>query len=269
MTTRTETPAELAGETREAVRDLILVLADSKRLLGYRYAEWMLGAPELETGIACSSMAQDEWGHARLLYALLKDFDEDVEHLEHGREPGEYRNMEVLDAPAAEWSDVVALMVVADLALSIQFEALRDSSYEPLLQRVEKLLDEERFHAAHGAAWNRRLAGGPEEARGALRAATEAALAPALAWFGPDSGRALAMAGSGVVSGVGSELRRALVDRLAPLLEPLDVDPDSVDVEGRLADFDEVRRRSGSGGPDEETIQKIRGDRNREFFVDA
>ena len=44
----------------------------------------------------------------------------------------------------------------ADGALTVQLEALRGSSYEPLRQRIEKMLDEERFHAAHGAAWLKR-----------------------------------------------------------------------------------------------------------------
>ena len=87
------------------MRDLILVLADTKRLLGTRYAEWILGAPELETGIACASMAQDEWGHARLLYALLKEFGAEVDQLEHGREPHEYRNLQLLDQAPASWPE--------------------------------------------------------------------------------------------------------------------------------------------------------------------
>jgi 1,2-phenylacetyl-CoA epoxidase catalytic subunit len=69
----------LPDDPRAAVRDLVLVLADSKRMLGMRYGQWILGAPELEAGIACASMAQDEWGHGRLLYALLRDFGEDVD----------------------------------------------------------------------------------------------------------------------------------------------------------------------------------------------
>jgi ring-1,2-phenylacetyl-CoA epoxidase subunit PaaC len=260
-----ETAGSLSEGAREAVRDLILVLADSKRLLGFRYAEWMLGAPELETGIACSSMAQDEWGHARLLYALLKDFDDDVEALEHGREPDAYRSMSVLDAPAASWPETVALMVLADGALTVQFEALRASSYEPLRQRVEKLLEEEQFHAAHGAAWFRRLAGGPEASREALRNAVEAALGPVLDWFGPDSDRAGELERAGVVSAAGSTLRDRLLDRLRPLLDELQLEPSP----GEPADFDEARRRVGSGGPDADTIRKIRGDRNRDLLMDG
>jgi ring-1,2-phenylacetyl-CoA epoxidase subunit PaaC len=261
----TETRAGLDAETRAAVRDLILVLADSKRVLGYRYAEWMLGAPELETGIACSSMAQDEWGHARLLYSLLKDFDDDVDALEHGRPADEYRSMEVLDRPAGSWPDVVALMSLADVALSFQFEALRSSSYEPLRQRVEKLLEEEKFHAAHGAAWYRRLAEGTDASREALRQAVDRVIGPVLNWFGPASDRSRGLEEAGVVSDDGPALRARFLERVAPLLEMVGVDAPH---EGWDGGFDEARRRPTEGGPDEETIQKIRGDRNRAFLMD-
>ena len=260
----TET-TELGPAVEDAVRDLILVLADTKRLLGYRYAEWMLGAPELETAIACSSMAQDEWGHARLLYALMKGFDEDPEVLEHGREPGAYRNMEILDEPTSTWPDVVALMALADAAVTVQFEALGESSYDPLRQRVEKLVEEERFHAAHGRAWFRRLAGGTEASREALRSAVERVLPVALAWFGPDSERAEALESAGVVDAAGSTLRARFLDRVSELLALAGVEAPA---EPDLGGFDEVRRRVGAGGPDEETIRKVRGDRNRAFLMD-
>lgn len=257
-------PALDAG-TQAAVRDLILVLADSKRLLGYRYAQWMLGAPELETGIACSSMAQDEWGHARLLYALLKGFEDDVDALEHGREAADYRNMSVLDAPPESWPDAVALMVLADGALSTQLHALRGSSYEPLRQRVEKLLEEEKFHAAHGAAWVRRMAGGGEASIRALRESMEAVVRPVLDWFGPDSARAHAMKAAGVATAAGSELRDRFLDQVAALLAELGMErPVATEPGG----FDEARRRVGGGGPDDDTIRKVRGDRNRAFLMD-
>lgn len=268
------TTVALGAATRDSVRDLILVLADSKRLLGFRYAEWMLGAPELESGIACSSMAQDEWGHARLLYALLKDFGDDVDGLEHGREPADYRNLSALDRPAESWPAVVALMTLADVALSFQFEALRSSSWEPLRQRVEKLLEEEKFHAAHGVAWFRRLAGASDASRAALRQAVTAVLDPVLLWFGPDSERAAALEDAGVVSEAGSALRGRFVARVRPLLETVGAGDELGAAERRAAEaasaaaFDEARRRADGGGPDAATIERIRGDRNRAFLMD-
>ena len=134
--------ADLSLEVRAAVRDLILVLADSKRLLGMRYANWILGAPELEAGIACASMAQDEWGHARLLYALLREFGDDVDALEHGRDATDYCNIETLDGEPASWPQLVVLNALVDTALTVQLEALTTSAYVPLRQRVQKLLEQ-------------------------------------------------------------------------------------------------------------------------------
>jgi ring-1,2-phenylacetyl-CoA epoxidase subunit PaaC len=252
--------------TAAAVRDLILTLADSKRLLGYRYAEWMLGAPELETGIACASMAQDEWGHARLLYALLKDFDEDVEGLEHGRGPEAYHSMQVLDRPVETWPDLVALMVIADAAATAQIAALRGSSYAPLRQRVEKVLDEERFHAAHGMAWVRRLATASDASRSALASALERALPPVLAWFGPASDRSARLVDAGIVAEAGPDLRKRFAAQVRPALEQAGVEGPPADA--GLEGFDEARRRSAQGGPDEETLRRIRGDANRTFLMD-
>jgi len=254
-----------AATTRDAVRELILVLADSKRLLGMRYAGWILGAPELEAGIAAASMAQDEWGHGRLLYALLKEFGDDVTAIEHEREPDAYASMDCLDDPPADWPGLVALNVLADGALSAQFEALRESSHAPLRQRVAKLLDEERFHSAHGVAWFRRLAGGGDATRNALAAAVRAVLPAVLQWFGPDSDRARMLVAEGIVDAAGSALRDRFVGGIAPLLDGVGV---RAGFAGTFDGFDEARRRANPAGPDGAVIAQVRGDKNRVFLLD-
>ncbi|HUF13287.1 MAG TPA: Phenylacetic acid catabolic protein [Longimicrobiales bacterium] len=261
-----ESAQGFADGERAALRDLILVLADSKRLLGMRYADWTLGAPELEAGIACASMAQDEWGHARQLYALLRDFGDDTEQLEHGREADAYRSLSLLDEAPASWPEVVVLNALADTALTVQFEALTSSSYLPLRQRCEKLLDEERFHLAHGAAWFRRLAGANARAREAARDATDRALPAILQWFGPEGARARIMTDAGIVDETPGEMRCRYVGRVGPLLElvGVSVPADAPD----FADFREEFRRAGVATPDPAVIARLRGDRNRVFLMD-
>jgi ring-1,2-phenylacetyl-CoA epoxidase subunit PaaC len=259
---------DLDAPMQQHLRDLILVLADTKRLLGMRYAEWILGAPELEAGIACASMAQDEWGHARLLYSLLKDFGDDVDPIEHGREPSEYRNMQVLDRAPDSWPELVALNAFADAALSLQLEALTSSAYVPLRQRVQKILDEEQFHRAHGRAWLLRLARAGEEARTEVARAAGAYVPALLAWFGPDSSTMRAFREASIVDATGSELRARFIERIAPLIAELH-DPAIVpSVEQDWSDFDESRRRTSSSMPDADTIARIRGDKNRAFLMD-
>ena len=101
---------ELSEPVREALTATLLSLADNKRILGMRYGEWILGAPTLESGIACSAMAQDEWGHGRILYATLKDFGLDSGILEHERSAEEYLSSELLDSAVEEYRKAEALL---------------------------------------------------------------------------------------------------------------------------------------------------------------
>ncbi len=264
--TEIESADALSAEQRATVRDLILVLADSKRLLGMRYADWTLGAPELEAGIACASMAQDEWGHARQLYALLRDFGDDTEQLEHGREPAEYRSAALLDTAPASWPELVVLNALLDAAFTVQFEALTASSYVPLRQRCEKLLEEERFHLAHGSAWFRRLATASDRARDATREAVERALPSILQWFGPDSERGSAAQSAGIFAASGAELRARNLARVAALLQLVGVA--QPDAQPEFQGFREDFRRAGSSTPEAGVIAKVRGDLNRAFLMD-
>ncbi len=264
----TDVERELSPDARAAVRDLVLVLADSKRLLGMRYAGWILGAPELEAGIACASMAQDEWGHGRLLYALLKEFDEDVDQLEHGREPAEYRNIEALDAAPATWPDLVTVNAFVDTALTVQFEAMAESSWAPIRQRVGKMLDEERFHEAHGSAWFRRVARSGVPGRAALSGAAMITLPVLLRWFGPVSGRNAVLVEEAVMNAPADQLRARFVERIRPLLAEIDADSGVPLMEPGFDGFDDARRRVSLRGPDARTLEQVRGDRNRVFLMD-
>ena len=258
-----ETP--LPAAARAALRDLILVMADSKRLLGMRYANWMLGAPELEAGIACASMAQDEWGHGRLLYALLKDFGDDPDTVEHARPPHEYRNIEVLDRAPADWAGLVALNALVDTALTVQLEALRASSHSPLRQRVEKILDEEQFHLAHATAWVHWFARGEDAAVHMLRTAVNEVSPAVLRWFGPDSERARSLVEAAVVDAAGTALRDRFLVRVLPVLGDIGA---LGAVPPGFKGFDETSRRCPGSVPDEETIRRVRGDKNRAFLMD-
>ena len=51
---------------------LVGSLADNKAALGPRYADWAVSAPTLESAVAAAAMAQDELGHARSTYPVLK-----------------------------------------------------------------------------------------------------------------------------------------------------------------------------------------------------
>ena len=175
----------LSSEGRAALERLVLGLADSKRLMGIRYSDWVVGAPSIETGIATSSMTQDEWGHARLLYSMLKELGDDPVPVEHDRDGSEYANLGALDEPFPDWAATVAAMVVVDGAISVALDAFSRGTFEPAASRCPKMLAEEEFHASLGTAWYGRLADSSSStATSLLRGATERMLPPVLAWLG-------------------------------------------------------------------------------------
>jgi len=260
-----KSPDELSPELRQALRDLILSLADSKRIMGIRYADWVLGAPELEASIAASSLAQDEWGHSRILYALLKDFGEDPQAIEHEREPEAYCNLEALDTPLETWPQFVVTNAIVDGAITVQLEALSESRYAPLRQRVQKQLEEERFHEGHGAAWLKRMGTASEASRKAVQSALDQTWSRVLHWFGPDDFGADGVA-DGLWNGAGGELRQRFTTRLSTLIQRCELAVPKAALD--FADWDPASRRLNRHGPDEDAVARARGDKNRSMLLD-
>jgi phenylacetate-CoA oxygenase PaaI subunit len=212
-------PQELPQKVQRALFDLLLVLADSKHILGLRYGEW-LSAPALEASIAAVSMAQDEFGHARLLYGLLDNFYTELNFPRRKEEPSQYSNLELLDGAFSDWMDFVIANALIDLAMTVQLEGLRNSSYLPLRQRVAKMLQEERFHFQHGQGWVLRLASAGPRAKAELERKLRAVWPTLSAWFGkPASPSEQALTQSGVQDTDSDGLRARFVEQVGPLFQ--------------------------------------------------
>ncbi len=265
----------LPSDVREQLGNLLLALADNKRLLGMRYADWMLGAPSLEAGIACSAMAQDEWGHGRIVYAMLRDFGLDPSHLEHERQPEEYRSIELLDEPCEAWPQLLVLNLLVDTALSVVFEAMQESRFEPILYKVRKLLDEERFHFEHGRGWTALMAS-KRSGRESLASVFAPAWDACLSWFGPaDDELFTVLHAAGITASDAEGLRARWLERVGPVVEEAGLGL-AATVEGAWqsrtdpawSTWDPIRRRTADGGPDPDTLARVRGDRNRQLLMD-
>ena len=264
----TESPtfsaADLTPDLRGRLQRAILSMADSKRFMGIRYSDWLLGAPSIETGIAASSMTQDEWGHARLLYAMLKDFGLDPTEVEHNRPAEAYASIDGLDTTFPDWAAVTAGIVILDGAISCALEGFAAGRYEPARSRVPKMLAEEEFHRDLGVAWFRRLAAASEEAREHLTAACNAYLPRALAWVGPDDATHSGLVDAGIFE-PSSETRARFNEALGPSLELVGIDVASVEAD--RSGWDAERGR-GPGHPDEDGVARARGDLNRALLVE-
>lgn len=209
----------LPSELRPAMCGLLSTLADNKYLLGRRYAEWCTGAPMLESAVAAAAMAQDELGHARSFYPVLRGFQPSTVNMEHkGWQTRPTSAMRCLDERFGGWVDFVAANVVVDTALTTLLASATESAYEPLRQRARKIVQEEAAHWVHGNGWLRRLA--REGGQAGLERALGHVWDDALTWFGqPDDPTLAPLVSAGLLAEGPDALRARLTAKLSPVLD--------------------------------------------------
>src|SRR3954447_14219663 len=199
--------------------ELIASLADNKYFLGRRYAEWCTAAPTLESAVAAAAMAQDEIGHARSFYPVLRDIA-GVSPETEAETRTQWQHVPFLGQAFESWTDFVAANFVFDTALSTLLEAATESSFGALGQRARRILEEEPLHWLHAEGWTRRLA---EKGGGVKRALEESLfeIGPqAVAWLGVATPELVA---DGVLSSSDTELQERLRQRTAPVLQRADL----------------------------------------------
>ena len=203
--------ASLEPSLREPMHRLLASLADNKYVLGRRYAEWCTGAPMLESAVAAAAMAQDELGHARSFYPLLRGFGSNSHMEEHGWQDHQTSAMACLDRSFATWAEFVAANLVIDEALTTLLQSAVESPYEPLRQRARKIVQEEHAHHVHAVGWFRRNVPG-------LESALTNFWDDAFTWFGADDDPVLSpLVTAGLLAHPPAALRTALRDALAPI----------------------------------------------------
>jgi ring-1,2-phenylacetyl-CoA epoxidase subunit PaaC len=184
-----EAAAQLDEPTREALAELLLAMADDEFVIGFWDSEWTGIAPLLEEDVAFSSLAQDEIGHAQVLYQLLAELrGGDPDRIAFGRTAQEYRHARLLDHPRTDWAFSIARRFLYDTADAVRLDLLAASSYAPLAGVVAKLRREETYHLLHATAWVERLAGGGDEPRRRLQDALERLWPDALCVLAPLEG---------------------------------------------------------------------------------
>jgi len=185
-----------------ALGELLLALADDEFVTGYANSEWTGIAPLIEEDLAFSSLAQDELGHARLLYELLAE-DLGVgsreigdgrppspDSLAYGRAPSSFRHARLVERPRGDWAYSVSRQFLYDTADFMRLESLCRSAYAPLASAAASIIREEKYHLLHARTWLERLASGGTEARDRQRTAFEALWPDALGLFEPPAGAA-------------------------------------------------------------------------------
>jgi ring-1,2-phenylacetyl-CoA epoxidase subunit PaaA/ring-1,2-phenylacetyl-CoA epoxidase subunit PaaC len=204
-----DSPAEAA-----ALANLVAAVADNKYFLAHRLASWGVGAPALESAVACTAIAQEEAGHARGLYSLLEDFPPDVRPVPLEREDDRPRKYAVsfLVERSDSWYRAVAALALMDFAMTTLLEACVGSSVAELRRRADRILGDESFHQRYVEGRLRELGSSLPEAL-TLEDELTALLPETLCWFGPprEPGLELLVA-AGIVADDNETLRGRFLD---------------------------------------------------------
>jgi 1,2-phenylacetyl-CoA epoxidase catalytic subunit len=203
----------LSAPARAALTPLIDRLAHDKAAMGLRYGEWAVSAPTLESAVAAAAMAQDELGHARSIFPLLKQLG--AESLDEDR-MGTHSEIRLLNEPLPTWESFIAVNLVIDRMLDAFVDAARASAFTQLAQRARKIEQEEQSHRAHAAAWARRLAR-DDAGAGRLAGSIGDCLQQVEDWPGQDDGYAVLVA-DGILTGSPDGLRAATREAVAHAL---------------------------------------------------
>ncbi|HEX6474931.1 MAG TPA: 1,2-phenylacetyl-CoA epoxidase subunit PaaC [Candidatus Limnocylindria bacterium] len=214
---------ELAPQTRDALAELLLTLADDEFVLGFWDSEWTGIAPMLEEDVAMSSISQDEIGHARAWYELLAGLtDDDADRIAFGREPEAYRHAALMNHPRTDWAFTVARRYLYEHADALRLEALMRSSYAPAAELAAKMRREETYHLLHFDVWLTRLAEAGGEARERLAGALDRLWADAQSIFTPLAGES-ALVEAGILPEPLSALRATWLERVSEAVSALDL----------------------------------------------
>ena len=209
-------------ETRAALVAYLLAWADDELILGHRDSEWTGVAPQLEEDVAFSSIAQDEIGHAALVYGLVAALSgDDADRLALRRPAEEYRHVALVEQSNGDWAFTIARHLFYDLADGYRTDILGDSAYAPLAGAARKMAREEHYHVMHDEAWWERLIGGTAESRDRLITAARVALPLAVDVFGETADEDTLVA-AGVVPCPARALLEEWRLRVRPLLLGLD-----------------------------------------------
>lgn len=225
----------LAGETRAALAEFLLQLADDEIVLGHRDSEWCAFAPVIEEDVAFASIAQDEIAHAAIFYDMLAPLlGRDADALAFARPAAERRNAVLVERPNGDWAYSIVRHYLYDLFDDLRTQLLLGSGI-PLLRSVgERVRREEHYHLEHGRTWLGHLAAHAGAARDRVEAAVRAAgaechcLCQPLAWE-------QTLVESAVLPAAPSSLWPAYRERMGDVLRPYGLAIPDPPVRGQLA----------------------------------
>ncbi len=168
---------DMTPEYFEHLINLMVQQADSELAGGLGYVPWIGKAPTIEEKLAVASIVRDEIRHAKVMYALLRDLDFDVDaHI--ARHDYDFRiddseadlgterlaqdgRVNIFYYPIDSWADFIMFNFCMDRGAGHQLEDVKECSYGPWTKAIAGIFQEELAHVGHGNFWVKKLAADP------------------------------------------------------------------------------------------------------------
>lgn len=217
-------PALQQPALREALAAYLIAIADDELILGHRHSEWTGFAPDIESDVALSSIAQEELGHARLFYERACELVGGVpDGLAFGRPPERFRNAVLAERPNGDWGFSIVRLFLYDRADAVRLGALAAGTIRELADLAATLRREEKYHLLYGEQWLRRLAGASADSRRHVQDALNQVWPEAVAIFEPAPAE-YALVEAGVLAASAAVQRGSWQNEMKPTLEALELE---------------------------------------------
>jgi ring-1,2-phenylacetyl-CoA epoxidase subunit PaaC len=158
----------------------LLRLADSPLILAQRLGEWVGHGPVLEEDIAQTNVGLDLLGGARLWLAYAGEVEarfeprgRDEDELAFLRDPGEFRNLLLVEQPNGNFADTTARQFLFDAWHVLLLRALARSGDARIAAVAAKAAKEAAYHAERSGDWVVRLGDGTDESHAKMQAAID------------------------------------------------------------------------------------------------
>ncbi len=155
--------------------DFLKFQADSSHILSQRNAEICAHGPILEQDIAITNITLDLLGQARNFYQYAATLSGDPvvteDSLAYLRNEREYKNLLLVELPAADWSYTVLRQLFYSAYQYLIFEQLEKNTDLQIAAIATKSLKETTYHIKWSSEWVIRLGDGTEESHSRIKKA--------------------------------------------------------------------------------------------------
>jgi len=162
------------SQTKTALVNYSIALADDSVILGHRLSEWCSNGPFLEEDLALTNVSLDFIGRARMFYAYaaeLEDKGRSEDDIAYLRDCREYRNLLINELPNGDFAFTMARQLMIDVYDIGFFSELVRSKDAMLAAIAAKAIKESRYHLRRSEDWIKRLGDGTEESHERTQAA--------------------------------------------------------------------------------------------------